>query len=167
MNRKNTGARRALLTPLLGLTFGLLLAMPAVADIEISEGWSRATVPGTPVGAGYLVIRNTGQKSHSLLLITSPVCDTVMVHKSSVDSNGVARMWPVGKVEVEPGQTVRFEPNGLHIMFMDLKAPFKVGTTVPLTLQFDGGEGPMTVQLEVRPLVPDAPPSEDHAKHKH
>ncbi len=131
-----------------------LVAMPAVADIVATEGWARATVPGTKVAAGYLVLTNKGEKERALLRIESPLCEMVRIHISSVDNQGVSRMWPVGKLELQPGETVRFEPNRLHVMLEDIKAPFVVGQKIPLKLQFDGGEPEITIQLEVRPLVP-------------
>jgi copper(I)-binding protein len=85
--------------------------------------------------------------------MVSPVSDKVMIHRSSIDENGVARMWPVAKIAIAPGESLRFEPNGLHVMFMDLKAPFAVGQKVPLQLTFEG-EQEFTVLLEVKPLVP-------------
>lgn len=138
-----------------------LVGMPAVADIVATEGWSRATVPGTKVAAGYLVLTNTGDRERALLRIESPLCDIVRIHISSVDNQGVARMWPVGKLELQPGETLRFTPNGLHVMLDDIKAPFKVGDKVPLKLQFDGGEPEITVLLEVRALT-DAAPAPAH-----
>jgi copper(I)-binding protein len=65
----------------------------------------------------------------------------------------MARMWPVAKLELRPGETVKFEPNGRHLMFMAISAPFRVGESVPVTFQFDRGETPVTAQLVVRPLV--------------
>ena len=122
-------------------------------------------MPGASVGVGYMVVTNTGTERRTLLRITSPVCDTVMLHQSSIDANGLARMWPVASLALGPGEAVRFEPNGRHVMFSDLNSPFMAGTTVPLTLEFDGGEKAVTVQLEVRPLVPDAAPAAGHAHH--
>jgi copper(I)-binding protein len=139
---------------------------PARADIVLSEGWSRATVPGTTVGVGYFVVKNTGDQARKLLLITSPVSDNVMLHQSSVDAQGVARMWPVGSLEIKAGESVRFEPNGRHVMFMDLKTPFATGKAVPLLLQFDGGEKAVTILLEVRPLVPTGVAT-GHSGHAH
>ena len=104
---------------------------------------------------GYLVLTNNGDESRKLLKIVSPVCDRVSLHRTSVNSQGLAQMWPVGSLEIKPGESVRFEPNGLHLMFSELTAAFKAGDMVPLTLQFDGFEKPFTVLLEVRPLVPE------------
>lgn len=142
-----------------------LLPLAARADIVIEQAWARATVPGAPVAAGYLVLRNTGPEERSLLRLTSPVTDRVMIHQSSIDAQGMARMWPVAKLALGPGETVTFEPNGRHLMFMDLKQPFRVGETVAVTFQFDKGEAPVTAQLQVRPLVDDAPAPGAHAQH--
>ena len=133
-------------------------AMSAHAEVVASAGWSRATVPGSTTAVGYLLLTNTGTEARDLLKITSPLCDKVMLHRSSVDSQGVARMWPVGALSIKPGETIRFEPNGLHVMFMELSAPFVAGTRVPLQLQFED-EKEITLLLEVRPLVPEAAPA--------
>jgi periplasmic copper chaperone A len=145
---------------------GLVVAGPVVADVVGSEGWARATVPGAKLGAAYLVLTNKGDEPRKLLRITSTVSDNVMLHQSSVDSQGVARMWPLAGLEIGPGESVRFEPNGRHVMLRDLKSGLVAGAKVPLTLQFDGYEKEFTVLLEVRSLVPAAAPV-DHSKHAH
>lgn len=148
--------------PRAALVILALLAAPLVrADIVASEGWSRATPPASTTAVGYLLLTNTGAESRSLLRIISPVSDRVMIHRSSIDHNGVARMWPVGELTLRPGETLRFDPNGFHVMFMDIKAPFVTGTKVPLSLLFED-EKEVTVMLEVRPLVPEAPATQHH-----
>jgi copper(I)-binding protein len=142
---------------LVAAILGMAQAGSALADVVGSAGWSRATTPGANEAVGYLVLTNNGDEQRSLLKITSPVCDRVSLHRSSIDAEGVSRMWPVGSLKIEAGESVRFDPNGLHVMFSELKSPFKVGDKVPLTLQFDGFEKAFTVLLEVRPLVPPAP----------
>lgn len=138
------------------VVLGLLCAPLARADIVANEGWSRATPPKASTAVGYLVLTNTGTESRSLLRIISPASDRVMIHRSSVDHNGIARMWPVGELTLKPGETLRFDPNGFHVMFTGISAPFVTGTRVPLQLLFED-EKEVTVMLEVRPLVPDAP----------
>jgi hypothetical protein len=153
---------------LAAIVVAALAPSSVLAEIIIEYPWARATVPGATMAAGYLTIRNTGTESRSLLRLTSPVTDTVTLHRSSIDAQGMARMWPVAKLELGPGDTVKFEPNGLHLMFRDLKVPFRVGETVPVTFRFDHGEDPVTVQLEIRPLVDAAPSaSSGHEHHRH
>ncbi len=145
---------------LLAAMGGLVLAAPALADVTAAGAWTRATTPGARIGVGYMVLTNTGAEAQKLLRIVSPVADMVTLHRSSIDSQGMSRMWPMGGLTLQPGETVRLEPNGIHAMFDGLKAPFKVGDKVPLLLHFDGGQEPFTIELEVRPLVP-APPHVD------
>jgi len=143
------------------LALALLAAPLAQADIVAAEGWSRATPPRATTAAGYLVLTNTSSESRSLLRIISPASDRVMIHRSSVDHNGVSRMWPVGELTLKPGETFRFDPSAFHVMFFDIKSPFVAGTKVPLSLLFED-EKEVTVMLEVRPLVPDAPAARHH-----
>jgi periplasmic copper chaperone A len=134
----------------------VLQCLPAMADIVAVDGWARATVPGATVGAGYVTLRNTGTESRNLLRLTTPVCDELSLHLSSVDANGVSHMWPLAKLELKPGEQVRFEPNGKHMMFRGLASPLVAGKTVAVTFEFED-EKPLTVQLEIKPLVPDMP----------
>lgn len=140
----------------LAILFAGLCALPALAEVVGSDGWSRATAPGATQAVGYLVITNKGEEERSLMKITSPLADEVRIHRSSVDSEGVTKMWPVGFLRIQPGETVRFEPAGLHVMLSGLKKSLKVGDKVPLTMQFDAFLPAFTVMLEVRPLVPAA-----------
>jgi copper(I)-binding protein len=140
---------------------GSALAGPVMADVVGSVGWSYATVPSGKEAAGYLVLTNDGDEERKLLRITSPVSDDVGLRRSIVSAEGVARSWPVGFLKLAPGESLHLEPEGLHVMFSDLKSALKVGDKVPLTLQFDGFEKPFTVMLEVRPLLP-AKPDADH-----
>lgn len=146
------------------VALGVLLAPAAsLAEVVATDAWSRATVPGAKAAAGYMVLTNNGTEERKLLKITSPACDMVSLHQSSVDSQGVARMWPVASLKIEAGSSVRFQPNGLHVMFTGLKAPLQAGEKVPLHLRFEGDEQDMTVLLEVRPLVPaESAPARPH-----
>jgi copper(I)-binding protein len=142
-----------------------VLARPALADVVGSDGWSRATPPGAKEAVGYLVLTNNGDEERKLLKITTSISDEVRIHRSSVSSEGVAQMWPVGFLRLEPGESLRFEPSGYHIMFSGLKKPWKAVDKVPLLLQFDGFEKAFTVMLEVRPLVPAAAGQAGHDHH--
>lgn len=141
---------------------GLAGAPPAAAEVKASDGWARATTPGSKVGAVYLTLTNSGSEQRKLLKMTSPLSDEVTVHRSSITAQGTARMWPMAVLAVEPGETLRLEPGALHVMLNALKAPLVAGQKVPLTMKFDGGEPEFTLVVEVRPLVP----ADDHA-HQH
>ena len=143
----------------------VLLGGLAQAGIETSEGWTRATPPGTKVAVGYLTLRNTGKVKRELIKISSPVAQSISLHQSSVDASGVSRMWPIGKLELAPGEALRFDPNGRHLMLEGLGVALRAGQRVPVTLVFEQ-EAPVTVQLEVRPLVDAAAGVDPHAGHE-
>ena len=152
--------------PALGLTLCLtaLGTAPAGAAIEAAAGWSRQTVPGAKVGVGYLVLKNTGARARSLLKVSSPVAEAVEIHQSGIDAEGVARMWPVGRLQLAAGETLQLRPEGRHLMLVGLKSALQPGSTVPVTFTFED-ETPVTVQLEVRSLAGAAATPDPHAGH--
>lgn len=135
------------------LALGLALPAMATAEVRASGGWARATVPGAKTAAGYLTLTNSGDGERRLLKIVSPVSDEVTLHRTSIDEKGMTRMWPMAVLAVQPGETLRLEPGGIHLMFGALKTALVAGQKVPLTIKFDGGEPEFTVLLEVMPLT--------------
>jgi hypothetical protein len=131
------------------------LANAANADVAGSEGWIESTKPGSTTTTGYLVLTNRGDEEARLLRIISPASDQVMIFRSTIDSEGARKLWPVGFLHMEPGEVVRFGPNGLMVRFDELKAPVVAGQKVPLQVMFDG-QAEFTVMLEVRPPAPTA-----------
>jgi copper(I)-binding protein len=131
-------------TLLLITAIGLLFIAPssraedvAVRNMEISAAWVRATPKGAPVGGGYMTITNKGTLPDRLVGGTSSASSRFEIHEMSMD-NGVMKMRPVsGGVEIKPGQTVKFDPAGYHLMFVGLKKPFVRGKHVEATLQFE------------------------------
>ena len=47
------------------------------------------------------------------------------------------RMRQVNGVEIPAKGAVELKPGGFHLMFIELKAPFKQGEKVPVTLRFE------------------------------
>lgn len=152
---KTIVATRRILSALI-LLLGCGWQLPALAGVDVTDGWSRETVPGTTVGVGYLTFRNSGAESAKLLKITSPLAASVELHQSSVDAQGVAHMWPLASFTLNAGEVVSFAPGGRHLMLVGLAKPLRAGEKIPLTMQFDRGTPPVTVMLTVRPLVPSA-----------
>lgn len=128
-----------------------------VGDLTISGAYARATLPNAPVGGGFIAITNKGAADDTLVSATSPMAGLVQIHTMSM-ANGVMQMreLPQG-VPVPAGKTVTFSPNGLHLMFMQLKGAFVQGKTVPVTLNF-AKAGPVTVDLDVGGIAASAPP---------
>jgi copper(I)-binding protein len=55
------------------------------------------------------------------------------------------------KLVIAPGQSVAFEPGGLHVMLSGMKKSLLIGQTVPLIFLLANG-GQVNVAAVVRPL---------------
>ncbi|MFN2643514.1 MAG: copper chaperone PCu(A)C [Burkholderiales bacterium] len=132
--------------------FGLLFiaAMPASAQIKVEDAWARATPPGAKIAAGYLTIRSAGAADR-LVSASSPVAERVETHTSLRDGD-ISRMREVKGYTVPAGGTLELKPGGGHLMFVNIKAPFKDGASVLLTLKFEKA-GEIKTELQVRPLA--------------
>ena len=113
-------------------------AAPAskIGELEVSGGWARAMLPGQPIGGAYLTIVNRGGEADRLVGVVSPAAGKVEIHTMKME-NDVMVMRPLTEgLEIPAGATVTLEPNGLHLMFMDVREPFQAGGSVPVTLDF-------------------------------
>jgi copper(I)-binding protein len=135
----------------------------SAGDLRIAHPWTRPTVAGAPVAAGYFEVTNTGKTADRLVSAASPNATRVEIHQSSMEG-GVMRMkaLPQG-VEIPAGGTVRLAPGGLHLMLMGPNKAFLQGDRIPLTLTF-AKAGKVAVQLaaESRPASAPAAMPEGH-----
>jgi copper(I)-binding protein len=105
-----------------------------VGSVQIENAYTRATVPGQQVAGGFMKIENQGA-ADQLISASSPVSGDVQLHEMTMDGN-VMKMRQVKEVVVPAGATVELKPGGLHLMFMNIKAPLTAGDTVPVKLKF-------------------------------
>lgn len=120
-------------------------------QIVIEDPWSRST-PEIEGGTGiaYMTFSNQGDVADRLVAAKTPMAAAVELHIDEVDANGVMHMRMVdgGVIEIPPGEIVRLEPAGLHIMLIDLVEPLEEGTSYPLTLKFEN-VGEVTLHVPV------------------
>lgn len=115
-------------------------------SLDIIHPHIPATASAT--AGGYFKIVNTGTEADTLLSVSAGFATEAMLHESSVDASGVARMRHLESLPIGPGETVTLEPGGLHVMFLDLAAPLTEGTMAPATLTFEKA-GPVAVEFKV------------------
>ena len=119
-----------------------------VGKLAISEGYVRAMLPGQPVGGGYLTIQNGGAAEDKLISVTSSGAGKVELHEMTMENNVMKMRELKGGIAVPAGATIKLTPNSLHMMFKQVKTPFKQGATVPVTLTFEKA-GSVDVALPV------------------
>ena len=141
----------------------LFVAFPAQAQLQIEKSWARATPPGAEVAGGYMLIRNAGAAGDRLLGASSPAAATVELHVH-INDNGVMRMRQVAGYDVPAKGSFELKPGGAHLMFMDLKRPFKEGETVAVKLRFEKA-GEMSAEFQVGGMGGASAPAMQHNKH--
>lgn len=130
-------------------------------NINISDGWVRATVQGQKATGAFMKITAIDQAK--LIAGNSPAAGLVEIHEMKM-VNDVMKMaaLPNG-LDLPAGKTVELKPGSYHIMLMELKAPLAADSTVPVTLTFQDAKGHKTTQEMKLPVKSLATSSE----HKH
>ena len=80
------------------------------------------------------------------------VAETV-AHELTDDMAAEMSMRHISAVVLPAGETVTFEPGGLHVMLVDLAGPLESGSSFDLTLTF-ATAAPETVTVDVRDEAP-------------
>ena len=105
--------------------------------IRIEGAWARATPPGGKVGGAFITLLNTGNVPDRLVSASSAIAERVELHTHIMDGN-VMRMREVeGGIPLAPGEMVKLQPGGFHIMLLGLKQGLTAGSRFPLTLTFE------------------------------
>ena len=128
------------------------MSLHVSAQTTVDDAWVRATVPGQPSSGAFMRITSTTDSK--LLSVTSPVAKNVQIHKMKMEHD-VMSLAPVQAVTLPAGKTVALQPEGYHVMLIDLNGQIKEGDTVPLTLTVEDATGTketLDVQATARSL---------------
>jgi hypothetical protein len=143
---------------------GLGLALAAGAGdgpVVVREAWVADAPPVVGMTAAYLTLENRSAGEQALVGASSPAFARVEVHRTEL-REGIARMTPVDRLPLPPGEVVRLEPGGYHLMLIRPASPLAPGATVPLTLELADGE-----RLEVTATVRATHGAAGHDRHDH
>ncbi|VCU58647.1 Copper metallochaperone, bacterial analog of Cox17 protein [Tritonibacter mobilis] len=116
--------------------------------LEISNPFSRATLPNAPVAGGFMTITNTGKAADRLIGAASDVAGHMEVHEMAMNGDVMQMRELKDGLEIPAGATVTLKPGSFHLMFMDLKEPLVEGETVSVTLTFEQA-GDVTLPLSI------------------
>lgn len=127
-----------------------------VGTLEVQHPASKATLPGQPVGGGFMTIINKGTEADRLVSITAPdVSDDVQIHEMTVENDVMKMRQLADGIEIPAGATVDLKSGGLHVMFMRIKYPLKEGETFKATLNFEKA-GKLDVDFNIESAKPGA-----------
>lgn len=122
------------------------------------------TAPTSMAAGGYLTITNSGNAPDRLIGVRADFPRSE-IHVTE-EKDGVARMLPIEAVDLPPGETVAFEPGGMHVMFIGLGGDaLEEGEEFPATLVFEtAGELEVNFVVEKRS---NSSVAGDHSHHNH
>lgn len=124
-------------------------ALPAMAEIEVTDAYARASGPTAKAGAAFMVITNTGDTADRLLSASSEAAMRVEIHTHKDMGDGVMKMMEVvDGLPIAAGESHALQRGGDHVMFMGLTAPFEQNKVITVTLQFEEA-GPITIEVPV------------------
>jgi len=120
-------------------------------QITIENPWGRPSPKVATAGAFYMVIKNSGGQSDTLLSASSPSCGVVELHESYDKGDGVMGMREVegGVITIPAKSEVQLKMGGLHIMCIDKLDDFQKGSILKLILKFEVS-GSKSIDVEIR-----------------
>lgn len=134
----------------------------AADPVTASHAMARAVPKVAPASAVFVTLHNSASKPVALVGGDTPVARSVELHTHTMQ-DGMMAMRRVESVPIPAGESVVFQPGGLHIMLIGLQDDLVEGHQIPLTLSFDDGS---VLDLEVPVGNPGAAaPAGDHAHH--
>ena len=108
-----------------------------------------------------MTIVNSGTETDRLVGGTLAEAGRVEIHEMKMEGD-VMQMRPIpGGLEIRPGQMVELKPNGYHMMFMDLRAPFKQGKKLKGQLRFEKA-GSVDLEYSVESVGAQSSPAHSH-----
>lgn len=137
----------------------LLLSVPIVAaaqaaPLKVERPWARPIVQGQDATGAYMTL--TAAEPLTLLGAATPAAGIVEIHQMKMVGD-VMKMSAADTLPLKPGAPLHFAPNGYHFMLMDLKAPFRAGNSIRMTLRFRDAKGAERTQDVTVPVAPAAP----------
>lgn len=116
----------------------LASAATACDGLSAAGAWVREPPPVAGVAAGYVSLKNAGDRPLSIEHIESDCCGSIMMHDNVNDGDRV-RMMHLDSLRLEAGETVEFAPGGKHLMLMAPRSPLRHGDSLQLDFVCDDG----------------------------
>ncbi len=117
--------------------------------VSASNVWMREQADKGAMSAAYFTLCNGGMTPVTLRGVSSFLAGRAEMHETRRDASGVVSMAPMPSLTLLPGEEVRFEPGGKHVMLMNLAEPITDGALAKLSLRFDDGMS-LTVDADIK-----------------
>jgi len=142
------------------ILMSLLLLMPfqAAAEIMVEGAWVRLPPPVADTAAGYMTIRNHGDKAVEITGIKTGIAEHPEFHSMAMH-DGMMHMKKMEKVVIPAHGDISFDPGSNHLMLIGLTRAIKSGEHLMITLETSDGQSTM-IHAEVRDMRSASPSHE-------
>jgi copper(I)-binding protein len=111
-----------------------------LSKITLENAYVLAGPTGQVNTAGYATIKNSGDTACDIVgAKADSIAPTVELH-TITNENGMFNMQQVKSFTVPANGTLSLAQGGNHLMFLQLNKALKIDESVPVTLEFAGGE---------------------------
>jgi copper(I)-binding protein len=128
------------------LIFGILLACAGISAasaagrLRVEQAWIRSAPPGAMMLAGYATLRNEGDAPLAIVGADSKDFAEVSLHLSH-EADGLVRMEPIKRMEIQAGSYQVLAPGSYHLMLMRPVRELKAGDSVQIHISTEPGTG--------------------------
>lgn len=131
-----------------------------IRDIHISTPYAFGTMPGATTGAAFMKIYNKGSEDDKLIKVKSKVAKINELHENLIDpDDGKMMMRKVKSIDLPAGGHADLNPQGHHVMFIKMREPLVLGTSVDVMLEFKkSGLYRVTVPVVQPGMIPEEEP---------
>lgn len=141
---------------ILCLTFFLAVSSFSFADnhggknmaeaIDVKAAWARETFKMAKSGAAYLTLSNNSGKDAQLVSVSfgESIGEMVQIHTTVIEDNMMRMKELEDGVTIGAGETLTFQPGGMHLMLMGLNGPIELGKDFEIELSFADGSSKST-----------------------
>jgi copper(I)-binding protein len=159
-SRSTSSGARLLRHSVAALGLVLLAQAAAAQAVVVKNAWARATVQGQNATGAFMSLQSAS--GARLVGVSSPVAGVSEVHEMRMEGDVMKMAALKDGLELPAGKTVELKPGSFHLMLMDLKAPLKKDSTVPVTLLLVDSKG---VQSKLELTVPVSAAAPMHTGH--
>jgi len=141
------------------LTIPSTFAMSAQPGLLIDQAWVQEGPPNARVLAGFMHIKNNSDQIISIVSAQSKQFKKIEFHRT-VHADGMARMVKQENLTIKPGEILKLEHGGFHLMLITPVNTLKAGDKVDMSLTLSS-QSVIPLSLEVRT------PDQDQMQHHH
>ena len=145
------------------LFLSLFWSAVCAAELVVTDATVRLLPPGVPNTSAYLTVKNTSSTDVILVSGKADFVKTVELH-NHIMKGEVMRMEKQEQVVVPAGESLTFQPGGLHMMLFGLNTSLKEGQTVKLSLV---DKNDVETEFEAKVVMPGQESSHSHHHNHH